>query len=162
MDKNASKYIQELQERGPARWAQGPHGWIDPSGQPVKLEAWQIAALDAWYQHKQDVSTLGISNIKKTGKTFTNAVLTGYRWLAYPGQHFCANNDIDQSQARQFQEIADMVKRNPFLSENVRASKMELEFLLTGSKLTCLAADAAGNAGANHLTASHTSSQAAG
>ena len=49
-----------------------------------------------------------------------------------------------------------MVKRNLFLRENVRAGKSELEFTLTGSRLTALAADAAGNAGANHLTASHT------
>ena len=156
MSTQAAQYIKELQERGPARWATGAHGWIDTSGQPVTLTPWQSAVLDAWYQHKQDVSTLGFSNVKKTGKTFVNAVLLAWRWLALPGQHFAAGNDLDQSQARQFQEIADMVKRNPFLSENVRASKMELEFLLTGSKLTCLAADAAGNAGANHLTASHT------
>ena len=156
MSTQAAQYIKELQERGPARWATGAHGWIDTSGQPVTLTPWQSAVLDAWYQHKQDVSTLGFSNVKKTGKTFVNAVLLAWRWLALPGQHFAAGNDLDQSQARQFQEIADMVKRNPFLSENVRASKMELEFLLTGSKLTCLAADAAGNAGANHLTVSHT------
>lgn len=152
----ASKYIAELQQRGPVRWAEGKHGWIDPSGDPVVLEPWQRACLDAWYEHRHDVSTLAISNIKKTGKTFDNAVLLCWRWLALPGQHFAAGNDLDQSQARQFQEITEMVKRNPFLSESVKLGKMELEFTLTGSKLTALAADAAGNAGANHLTVSHT------
>jgi hypothetical protein len=152
----ANKYIQELQKRGPVAWAQGPHGWITPTGAPVILETWQAAVLDAWFECRADVSTLAISNVKKTGKTFVNAVLLAWRWLALPGQHFAAGNDLDQSQARQFQEITDMVRRNPFLSENVRVSKMELEFTLTGSKLTALAADAAGNAGANHLTVSHT------
>ena len=156
MNKNAAQYIQELQRRGPTRWASGAHGWIDQSGKPVTLEAWQIAALDAWYQVRNEITTLGISNVKKTGKTFVNAVLLAWRWLALPGQHFAAGNDLDQSQARQFQEIVDMVRRNPFLSENVKIGKMELEFTLTGSKLTALAADAAGNAGANHLTVSST------
>ena len=156
MNNQAAKYIKELQDRGPVRWAQGPHGWIDQSGQPVTLEAWQVAALDVWFQVRSEITTLGLSNIKKTGKTFINAVLLAWRWLAIPGQHFAAGNDLDQSQARQFQEISDMVRRNPFLSENVKIGKMELEFTLTGSKLTCLAADAAGNAGANHSTVSHT------
>ena len=156
MNNQAAKYIKELQDRGPVRWAQGPHGWIDQSGQPVTLEAWQVAALDVWFQVRSEITTLGLSNIKKTGKTFINAVLLAWRWLAIPGQHFAAGNDLDQSQARQFQEISDMVRRNPFLSENVKIGKMELEFTLTGSRLTCLAADAAGNAGANHATVSHT------
>ena len=52
--------------------------------------------------------------------------------------------------------IAEMIQRSPFFSENVKAGKSELVFTLTGSKLSALAADAAGNAGANHLTASHT------
>ena len=156
MNQSASKYIQELQRRGPAVWAMGGHGWIGPDGSPTKLEPWQLAVLNAWYENKEDITTLGISNVKKTGKTFLNAVLLCYRWLAYPGQHFAAGNDLDQSQARQFQEITDMIKRNPFLSENVRINKMELEFTLTGSRLSALAADAAGNAGSNHHTVSHT------
>ena len=156
MSTQAAQYIKELQERGPARWATGAHGWIDTSGQPVTLTPWQSAVLDAWYQHKQDVSTLGISSVKKTGKTFVNAVLLAWRWLALPGQHFAAGNDLDQSQARQFQEIVDMIARNPFLAENTKVTKLEIEFTLTGSKLSALAADAAGNAGANHLTVSHT------
>ena len=156
MNANAAKYIKQLQDRGPRRWAEGAHGWINPEGAPVTLEPWQRGVLDLYFEHRRDISTLGISNVKKTGKTFLNAVVLAWRWLALPGQHFAAGNDLDQSQARQFQEIADMVKRNPFLFENVKISKMELEFKLTGSKLTALAADAAGNAGANHLTVSHT------
>jgi hypothetical protein len=156
MNAQATQYIKELQRRGPAAWAQGIHGWIDTDGKPVVLHPWQGAVLNAWYEHRQDITTLGISNTKKTGKTFINAVLLAWRWLALPGQHFAAGNDLDQSQARQFQEIVDMVKRNPFLSENVKIKALELEFTLTGSRLTCLANDSAGNAGANHLTVSHT------
>ena len=70
MNKEAAQYIKELQDRGPVRWAQGPHGWIDSSDQPVTLEAWQIAALDAWFQVRSEITTLGLSNVKKTGKTF--------------------------------------------------------------------------------------------
>ena len=97
MNQNASKYIQELQRRGPVSWAQGPHGWIDQSGQPVTLTPWQSAVLDAWYEHKQDVSTLAVSNIKKSGKTFLTSVITAWRFFALPGLHFCAANDLDLS-----------------------------------------------------------------
>ncbi len=57
---------------------------------------------------------------------------------------------------RQFQQIAEMAKRNQFLRHNVKQSGKQLIFTPTGSTITALAVDAAGNAGANHLTASHT------
>jgi phage terminase large subunit-like protein len=156
MNDQALKYIEELQRLGPVLWAEGSHGWIGEDGRPITLIPWQRAALTTYWEHRIDTSTFAISNVKKTGKTFTNAILLCFRWLALPGPHFAAGNDLDQAQARQFAMIAEMVKRNPFLYENVKAGKSELEFTLTGSKLTALAADAAGNAGANHLTASHT------
>ena len=156
MNEQATKYTAELQRLGPVAFAEGPHGWIGEDGKPITLTPWQRAALSAWWEHREDCSTFAISNVKKTGKTFTNAILTCYRWLALPGQHFAAGNDLDQAQARQFAMIAEMVQRSPFLSENVKAGKSELVFTLTGSKLTALAADAAGNAGANQLTSSHT------
>jgi phage terminase large subunit-like protein len=99
---------------------------------------------------------LAISNIKKTGKTFTNAVLLAWRWLSMPGEHFAIGNDLDQSAGRQFQQIADMIRRNPYLKRNARISKRLLVFTPTGSTIKALSVDAAGNAGANHLTASHT------
>ena len=52
--------------------------------------------------------------------------------------------------------VAEMVKRHPLLSPLVRAGKMELLVIGTGSSLKSLAVDAAGNAGANHLTVSNT------
>ena len=61
MNQNASKYIQELQRRGPVRWASGAHGWIGIDGQPAQIEPWQAAVLNAWYEHKEDITTLGIS-----------------------------------------------------------------------------------------------------
>jgi hypothetical protein len=156
MNENAMKYTQTLQQLGPVRWAEGPNGWTGEDGQPITLAPWQRAALELYWQHRGDTSTFAISLPKKVGKTLLNGVLLAFRFLAYPGQHFAAGNDLDQSQARQFAMIAEMIKRNPFLFENVKAGKSELEFTLTGSKLTALAADAAGNAGANFLTASHT------
>jgi phage terminase large subunit-like protein len=156
MNEKGTKYTQELQERGPVAWCEGLNGWTGEDGKPITLAPWQRAALYAWWKHRRDTSTFAISNVKKTGKTFVTANLTAFRWLAYPGLHFACGNDLDQAQARQFQEIADMVRRSPFLSENVKAGKSELVFTLTGSRLVALAADAAGNAGANHLTASHT------
>ncbi|MDD5191283.1 MAG: hypothetical protein PHE50_09620 [Dehalococcoidales bacterium] len=156
MANSIADYVNRVREIGPVAWCEGPHGWIGEGGQPITLTDWQRAALSTYWQHRTDTSTFAISNVKKTGKTFTNAILTAYRWLALPGQHFTAGNDLDQSQSRQFDMIAEMVKRSPFLSENVKIGKSELVFTLTGSKLTALAADAAGNAGSNQLTSSHT------
>ena len=156
MNNQAAKYIQTLQELGPVKWAEGPHGWIGLDGRPIVLTPWQRAALCAYWDHRADVSTFAVSNIKKSGKTFVTSILSGFRWLAYPGIHFAAANDLDQAQARQFLEIREMVQRNPFLLENVKLGRSEMEFILTGSHLGALALDAAGNAGANFLTSSHT------
>lgn len=156
MNDQATKYVLTLQELGPVKWAEGPNGWIGETGKPITLTPWQRAALNAWWENRQNVTTFALSNVKKTGKTLTNAILLCFRFLAYPGQHFAAGNDLDQSQSRAFAMISEMIRRNAFLNENVKAGKSELVFNLTESKLTCLAADAAGNAGANHLTASHT------
>jgi phage terminase large subunit-like protein len=156
MTQQANDYCNALQSMGPVRWAQGPNGWISDNGRPVHLAPWQAAALNAWWTNRLDVATFAISNVKKTGKTFTNAVLLAWRWLALPGLHFTCGNDYDQAGARQFQEIADMVRRNPVLEENCKVGKSELEFTLTGSRLVPLAVDATGNAGANFLTSSHT------
>jgi len=152
----AQKYIAELQRLGPVAWCEGAHGWVGMDGQPITLAAWQRAALGAWWEHRQDVTTFAVSNVKKTGKTFVDAVLLCWRWLALPGLHFAAANDLDQAQARQFLEVSDMVRRSPFLSENVKASKSELVFTLTSSRLVALALDAPGASGANELTSSHT------
>ena len=112
--------------------------------------------MEAWWNYRDVITTLAISNIKKTGKTFVNAVLLAWRWLALPGEHFAIGNDFDQSASRQFQEIAEMVRRNEYLRRNVKATARQLVFEPTGSTIQALAVDAAGNAGANHLTASHT------
>lgn len=148
--------VREWRARGPVSWAEGPYGWTDIDGQPVKLTDWQRAVLAGWWDHRETVTTLGISNVKKSGKTFTNAVLLCWRWLAMPGLHFAVANDLDQAAARQFDEIANMARRNAFLRQNVKFSGKTLEFLPTGAILAALAGDATGNAGANHLTVSHT------
>jgi hypothetical protein len=149
--------IQAWRNAGPVAWSEGEFGWIDIDGRsPVKLTDWQRAALNAWFQERETVTTFAVSNVKKSGKTFTNAILTAWRWLALPGVHFCVANDLDQATSRQFQEIADMVRRHPFLRDQVKVSAKVLEFTPTGSTLLALAGDAAGNAGANFLTVSHT------
>ncbi len=148
--------IAHWRSAGPVEWAEGPYGWIGIDGQPVKLDPWQRATLEAWWAHRDVVTTLAISNIKKTGKTFVDAVLLAWRWLALPGEHFAVGNDLDQSAGRQFQQITEMVKRNAFLSQHSRVTLKSIVFEPTGSTITALAVDAAGNAGANHLTASHT------
>lgn len=153
---NIGDYVARLNELGPVAWCEGAFGWIDEDGKPITLTPWQRAALLAWWENRETSTTFAISNVKKTGKTFVNAILTAWRWLALPGQHFAIGNDLDQAAARQFAMIADMVKRNEYLFQVVKAGKNELHFEPTGSKLTALAVDAAGNAGANHLTASHT------
>jgi len=148
--------IEKWREIGPAAWAEDRFGWIGEENKPIKLTPWQRAIVGAWWTLRAFITTLAISNVKKTGKTFTNALLTCWRWLVYPGQHFCVGNDLDQSASRQFAMIAEMIKRHPLLKSMVTISKNELILNETGSRLTALAVDAAGNAGANHLTASHT------
>ncbi len=150
--------VAQWREVGPVAWAEGAYGWLGVDSQPVTLLGWQRAILSAWEAHRGDCTTLAMSNIKKTGKTLANAVLLCWRWLALPGEHFVCGNDFDQSAARQFGEIAGMVKRNRYLRRNVRATARQLEFIPTGSTVTALAVDAAGNAGANHLSVSHTES----
>jgi hypothetical protein len=76
--------------------------------------------------------------------------------LSLPGQHFAAGNDLDQAAARSFAMVAEMVKRNAYLAGVCKVYGKQLTFEPTNSTLTALAADASGNAGANHMTASHT------
>ncbi|MCL4533906.1 MAG: terminase large subunit [Bacteroidetes bacterium] len=154
MDSN--DLVREWRDMGPVAWAEHSLGWIGEDGQPIKLYPWQRAVLEAWWSLRGTTTTLGISNIKKTGKTQLNAFLLCWRWLALPGEHFPVGNDLDQSAGRQFAMIADMVRRHPYLSANVTITRTQLRFEPTGSTLSALASDAAGNAGANHLTASHT------
>ncbi len=125
-------------------------------GKSITLAPWQRAALAAWWEDRADVSTLGISCPKKVGKTTTNSLLVAWRWLALPGAHLCIANDFEQSMSRVFAMVAEMVRRNPYLAENVKAGKSELVFTPTGSTLTALASDYAGAAGANFLTSSST------
>ncbi len=148
--------VNEWRALGPIAWAEGPYGWIGEDGRPVRLADWQRAVLAAWWAHRGAVSTLAISNVKKTGKTALNAFLLAWRWLALPGEHFAVGNDLDQSAGRQFAEIAKMVQRHPYLRGHCTVGKKQLIFKPTGSAITALPVDAAGNAGANHLTASHT------
>jgi len=148
--------IEQWRNIGPAAWAESEHGWIGTDKKPVKLEPWQRAVLDTWWNYREVISTLAISNIKKTGKTFVDAVLLAWRWLTMPGEHFAIGNDFDQSASRQFQEITAMVRRNEYLRKNTTITARVITFRPTGSTIQALAVDAAGNAGANHLTASHT------
>ena len=151
--------VERWRGMGPVRWAQHRYGWVLPeTGMPIRLEPWQAAVLSVWWERRDRVSTLGISNVKKTGKTTCNAVLLAWRWLAIPGEHYAVANDLDQSRGRQFQMVSDMVKKHPLLADQVTITRDKLTFTPTGSTLEALAVDAAGNAGANHHTASHTES----
>ncbi len=153
-----NELITQWREIGPVAWAESEHGWLDADKQPITLEPWQRAVLEAWWYNRYIVTTLAISNIKKTGKTFTNALLLCWRWLALPGEHFAVGNDLDQSASRQFQEISTMVRNNAYLRKNTIITNKVLTFKPTDSTIQALSIDAAGNAGANHLTASHTES----
>lgn len=148
--------IQEWRDLGPVAWGESPHGWIDIDGKPIVLASWTKALLAVYGALCAAITLLAISAPKKAGKTTANAFLLCFRWLVYPGDHFCVGNDWDQSAGRQFQMIADMVRRNAYLKRSVKVSANRLIFTPTGSTITALAVDAAGNAGANHLTASHT------
>jgi len=143
-------------DMGPVAWAEHSLGWLMADGMPIRLTDWQRAVLEALERRQKYTSTLAISNVKKAGKTTLNALLTCWRWLALPGLHFICANDLDQSTGLQFRMIAGMVDRHPFLSERVVATRTRLTFTPTGSELEALSVDAAGSAGANHLTSSHT------
>lgn len=157
MTKQATnELIESWRGVSPVVWAESEYGWITEEGKPITLDPWQRAALTAWFENKDTCSTLALSNIKKSGKTLLNSILTAWRWLAMPGVHYAIGNDLDQAASRVFSEVAEMVKRNPYLAANTKVQNKEITFIPTGSTLTALATDAAGNAGANHLTASHT------
>ena len=94
MDKKTRELVEHWRDAGPVAWSEGVHGWIDIDGKSITLEAWQRAVLDSWETHRDSVTTLSISNIKKAGKTFLNAVLLCWRWLALPGEHFAVGNDF--------------------------------------------------------------------
>jgi phage terminase large subunit-like protein len=153
-----TELVETWRALGPIGWAESAYGWIDIGiGKPIALAAWQRAVLRAWEAHREEITTLAISNIKKTGKTSLNAILLGWRWLALPGaEHFAVGNDLDQSIGRQFQMVSEMIGRNPYLRGVVKVNRNQLIFTPTGSTLTALPLDATGNAGANHLTTSHT------
>jgi len=154
---NIRSLTRKWRTMGPVAWAEHEYGYIMADGAPIRLEAWQRAALQAWWDNRQDVSTLAISNIKKVGKTTLNAVLLAWRWLCIPGEHFAAANDKDQSSGRQFGMVAKMAERHPILRNAVNQTKTLLTFEPTGSTLEALEVDAAGRAGAPELrTISHT------
>ena len=141
---------------GPVAWAESAYGWVMEDGEPITLTSWQRAVLGAWWRHRETTSTLAISNVKKTGKTSLDAVLLAWRWLTLPGLHYACANDLDQSTGRQFSMVAAMSARHPLLRQHVKVTGTKLTFEPTGATLEALAVDAAGVAGANHLTSSHT------
>lgn len=148
--------VTEWRAMGPTNWSQHPYGWIMPDGKPITLEPWQRAALTAWWEHRADVTTLAISNIKKTGKTTLNAVLLAWRWLTLASEHFAVANDLDQSMGRQFAMIADMTRRHSLLGKHVKATTRKLVFEPTSSRIEALETDPRGRSGANFITSSHT------
>lgn len=150
------RYSANLREMGPVAWAEGPDGFIMENGMPIALINWQRVLMTTWWAMREEITTVGASTVKKTGKTTFNAVLTAWRWLALPGVHYACANDLDQSRGRHFSMIKDMVRMNQFLSQHVKISRYELEFMPTHSTLVALPIDPKGVAGANFSTVSHT------
>lgn len=148
--------VDEWAKLDPATWAQGRFGWITEAGQPVTLADWQRAVISEYWQRRQVISTLFISTVKKSGKTFLNSLLAAHRWLTLPGVHFALGNDQDQAALLQSAMIADMIKRHPVLRRYVKINRNELVFTPTGSRLITLPSDYQGSAGHNFLTVSFT------
>lgn len=148
--------ITAWRDMGPVTWAESEHGFTMDDGKPITLEPWQRGVLDAWWENRDWVTELAISNVKKTGKTTLNAIITCWRWLSLPGEHFVAANRFDQAKGRQFAMVTRMVGRNNFLSQYVEVKQTELVFTPTASSLKALPMNARGIAGSNHWTASHT------
>ncbi len=96
-------------------------------------------------------TTLIYGAIKKSGKTFMNALLA--LWWAYtqesPNEIPLAANDLEQVQGRQFKAAAGIIQNNPALATSASITGRQIVFS-NGTTITALASEYAGAAGSNH------------
>jgi phage terminase large subunit-like protein len=89
--------------------------------------------------------------VKKSGKTTLNAIATLFGALTFPAPEtvFVVANDAEQAEQRVFDLIAKQVRTMGLVASGVAtATKSEILFTETGTRIVALAADFAGAAGA--------------
>ena len=143
------------------RYAKDPVAFIDDLmkknelGQPFSLLPHQREFLRLAFAFngagKLLFETFIWSCIKKSGKTFLNALLV--IWWAYtqepPNELYCCANDLEQSIGRVFKMIAGIIKNNPGLARSAEIQTRQI-ILSNGTVITALANEYAGAAGSNH------------
>jgi phage terminase large subunit-like protein len=143
-----------------ADWAET--SWRLPTGELIQLRPWQRATLLAMFPADGSLSpweTFLVSTVKKAGKTTLNAVATLYAALTFPAPEtvYVVANDEAQAQERVFDMVAGAVRRMGLVKSGAAvASKGEIVFPETGSRIVAIPADFAGAAGANFGVSSWT------
>jgi len=143
------------------RYARDPAAFIDDLvkknelGKPFRLMDWQRDVLRMAFQFDKDSrlswDTILWSMVKKSGKTFMNALLT--LWWAFtqeaPNEILVIANDLEQAVARVFKAIAGIIQYNPELARSAEVQSKQI-ILSNGTTIIALASEYAGAAGSNH------------
>jgi phage terminase large subunit-like protein len=124
-------------------------------GQPFRLLAFQEEILNlafAFDQHgRLPYDTVIYSCPKKSGKTTLNAALT--LWWAItqepPNELLWVANDLEQSLARVYRSIENLIEHNPELKAECEVQQKSIYFE-NGSVLTAISSDYQGASGSNH------------
>ncbi len=128
---------------------------VNELGKPFRLHDFQREILNLAFQFDSDGrlpwDTIIYSTIKKSGKTFINALIE--TWWGYtrepPNEIYNCANDEEQAQSRVFSDIAAILKRNPALAGSADSYKGEIR-LSNETVIKALASDYSGSAGSNH------------
>jgi len=143
------------------RYAKDPVAFIDrfikknELGKPFRLMDWQRDVLRMAFLIDKDGrlswDTILWSMVKKSGKTFMNALLT--LWWAFtqeaPNEILVIANDLEQAVARVFKAIAGLIQYNPELARSAEVQSKQI-ILSNGTTIIALASEYAGAAGSNH------------
>jgi phage terminase large subunit-like protein len=145
-----------------ARWKKDPCAYIadvlvnPETGAPFELYPAQANFLRRALTLQPDGTLpypeLLYSAPKKSGKTGLAAMAALYVVPVLGGpfaEGYCLSNDEDQSRGRVFQAIGRIIEASPLLKDSAKITANVISFPSTGSTITALASDFAGNAGAN-------------
>jgi len=133
-------------------WAEA--NWRLPDGARLRLRPWQRRVLLEMFPADGSPSpyeTYLISTVKKAGKTTLDAVATLYAVLTFPAPEtaFVVANDAEQAEERVFDLIAKAVRQMGLVrSGAAKATRSEITFPETGSRIVAIPSDFAGSAGA--------------
>lgn len=138
-------------------WAQSRAGfYLVESKKPIVLASHQSDILRHCFTPGPDgrlpYETIVYSCPKKSGKT-TLAALVALYFALYltpaDGELYLLANDLEQSQGRTFADATNAIRYNPILSKRSKRQVRNI-ILSTGTIITALPNDYAGNAGSRH------------